>query len=297
MGKKHLSLIIVPHSQSGSRTLSFSKRFMRNAKWGAIALGVLLLGISADYLRIQLSGRSYRQLAAENSQQKTKISEYEASISNLEKRIKDLDEYRKKINLLAGVRSQDELKEVGAGGRSYTPPDGQSLPGAPPVLTPGNLKAVELKADDVKRNLEKLAGFFQNQAALLSTTPTIYPTTGLLTSYFGTRPDPWTGKQQFHYGLDIAAAMGNAVVATADGIVIAMNNDRMMGRSVQINHGLGVVTVYGHLSEFRTRIGQKVKRGDVIGLVGNSGRALGPHVHYEVRVNGMTVNPIMYIME
>ncbi len=297
MGKKHLSLIIVPHNKSGYRTLSFSERFVRNAKWGVVVLGVLLFGVIGDYVRVRINGVGLKSLAAENAKQRERLSEYEVSISNLEKQIRDLDEYRKKINLLAGVRSPDELKEVGGGGRSYTPPDGQVIPGLPPSVAPGSLKSVELRADDVKKNLEKLVTFFQNQTTLLSTTPSIYPTAGLLTSYFGWRHDPFTGKQQFHYGLDIASVLGNSVVATADGVVIATNTDQSMGRSVQISHGLGILTVYGHLNKFNCRVGQKVKRGDVIGEVGNSGRALGPHVHYEVRVNGTTVNPLTYIME
>ncbi len=297
MGKKHFSLIIVPHNKSGYKTLSFSERFVRNTKWGAIVLGVLLFGAIGDYVRIRIIGIGYKNLVAENAKQKEKLSGYETSISNLEKQIKDLDEYRKKINILAGVRSQDELKEVGGGGRSYTPPDGQVIPGVPPNVVPGSLKSVELKADDVKKNLEMLVTFFQNRSELLSTTPSIYPTAGLLTGYFGWRNDPFTGKQQFHFGLDIASVLGNPVVATAGGIVVATNIDQGLGRSVQISHGLGVLTVYGHLNKFTCRVGQKVKRGDVIGELGNSGHALGPHVHYEVRVNGTNVNPLSYIFE
>jgi murein DD-endopeptidase MepM/ murein hydrolase activator NlpD len=297
MGKKHLSLIIVPHNKSDYRTLSFSKRFLKNTRGAAIIVGVLLLVGVADYIRIRSSGSGYKNLAAENAKQKERLSEYEAAIPNLEKRIKDLDEYRKKINLLAGVRSPDELKEVGGGGRSYTPPDGQVIPGVPPSVAPGSLKSVELKADDVKKNLEMLGTLFQNDTAKWATTPSIYPTAGLLTSYFGWRADPFTGKQQFHLGLDIATVLGNPVVATADGTVIATNADQGLGRSVQISHGLGLLTVYGHLNNFNCRVGQKVKRGDVIGEVGNSGRAVGPHVHYEVKVNGTNVNPLSYIFE
>jgi murein DD-endopeptidase MepM/ murein hydrolase activator NlpD len=297
MGKKHLSLIIIPHNKSGYKSLSFSERFIRNTKWGAVVLGVLLFGVIGDYVRLRINGIDNKILAAENTKQKEKLSEYEVSIPNLEKQIKELDEYRKKINLLAGVRSQDELKEVGGGGRGYTPPDGQVIPGVPPSIAPGSLKSVELKADDVKKNLEMLGTLFQNQAAKWATTPSIYPTAGLLTSYFGWRLDPFTGKQQFHFGLDIATVLGNPVVATADGIVIATNTDQSLGRSVQISHGLGILTVYGHLNKFNCRVGQKVKRGDVIGEVGNSGHAIGPHVHYEVKVNGTNVNPLSYIFE
>jgi murein DD-endopeptidase MepM/ murein hydrolase activator NlpD len=297
MGKKHLSLIIVPHDKTGYKTLSFSERFIRNAKWGAIALAVLLFGVVGDYVRIRVNGIGYKSMAAENAKQKEKLSGYEASILNLENQIKDLDEYRKKINILIGVRSQDEIKEVGSGGRSYNPPDGQVIPGVTPSVLPGSPKAIELKADDVKKNLGMLVTFIQNRSELLATTPSIYPATGLLTGSFGWRDDPFTGKRQFHFGLDIASVLGNPVVATADGTVIATNTDYGLGRSVQISHGLGVLTIYGHLNKFNCRVGQKVKRGDVIGELGNSGHALGPHVHYEVHVNGTAVNPYLYIVE
>jgi murein DD-endopeptidase MepM/ murein hydrolase activator NlpD len=300
MGKKFLSLIIIPHNKAGYRTLSFSRKTIRTVKWGGIALGVILLLLAADYVRIQVNGHSYRNLAAENAKQREQLSLYESSIGILQKRIQDFDSYVKKLNLMAGIKSPDILKEVGIGGGGYEPAggNGQGLPGTPPIQSPNAIKGLQEKAVDIHNNLNALADFFQSQEARLASTPTIYPTVGLLTSAFGWRADPFTGKQTFHYGLDIAAAYGNPIVATADGIVIAMNTDKMMGQSVQISHGLGITTVYGHMSKFVvTRIGQKIKRGDILGEVGSTGKALGPHVHYEVRVNGTAVNPYFYILE
>ncbi len=298
MGKKHLSLIIVPHDKSGYKTLSFSERFVRNAKWGAIALGVLLLGVVGDYVRIRVTGIRYVNLALENAQQKEQLSQYKASIGVLQKQIQDFDSYVKKLNLMAGIKSPDVLKEVGIGGPSYDPAGGQNLPNLPNNATQGNIKSLQEKAVNIQKNLDTLTDFFQSQDTRLSSTPTIYPTVGLLTSAFGWRADPFTGKRTFHYGLDIAAAMGNPIMATADGVIIAMNTDKMLGRSIQISHGLGIVTIYGHMSKFRaTRVGQKIKRGEIIGEVGNSGKALGPHVHYEIHVNGTAVNPYLYILE
>jgi len=297
MGKKHLSLIIVPHDKSGYKTLSFSERFIRNAKWGGIALAVLFLVVVGDYIRIRINGIRSVNLAMENAQQKEQLAQYKSSIGLLQRQIQDFDGYVKKLNLMAGIKSPDVLKEVGQGGRSYNAMGDQTLPSLPNP-SQGNINTLQEKAVDIQKNLNTLTDFFQSQESRLSSTPTIYPTIGMFTSGFGWRDDPFTGKKTFHYGLDIAAAMGNPIMATADGIVIAINTDKMLGRSVQISHGLGTVTIYGHMSKFVvTHVGQKVKRGEIIGEVGNSGKAIGPHVHYEIHINGTAVNPYLYILE
>jgi len=133
----------------------------------------------------------------------------------------------------------------------------------------------------------------------LATYPSIWPTTGLETSAFGERIDPFTGKRAFHYGIDVASGYGNPVVATADGYVMQLKRlDKIDGNMIILNHGMsGYTTLYCHLSRFNIKVGQRVKRGDVIGYVGNTGKALGPHVHYEVHFNGKPLNPWNFILE
>ena len=118
-----------------------------------------------------------------------------------------------------------------------------------------------------------------------------------MASAFGWRDDPFTGKRTFHYGIDIATQTGNPIAATADGIVVTTKREKIGGRTIILSHRFGYQTVYCHLSKFLVKPGQRVKRGDVIGLVGRTGKALGPHVHYEVRVNNKEVNPFYYILE
>jgi murein DD-endopeptidase MepM/ murein hydrolase activator NlpD len=296
MGQKHLSLIIVPHNKSGYRTLSFSKRVIKSVKIGLIALLLMVLGVTADYVRIRVKGSHLKDLAAENAQQKEALVQYETTVGDLQKKVKAFDDYVKKLNLMAGIKSPDVLREVGIGPVEM-PDGGQTLPSQLPQVGPGSLKGLQQKTEDIQKNLDTLVGFFQGQENRLASTPTIYPTVGLMTSAFGWRADPFTRRQAFHYGLDIAAALGNPVVATADGVVIVVNTDKLLGRYVQVNHGLGITTVYGHMSAFKCRVGQRVKRGDVLGDVGQTGKALGPHVHYEVRVNGTAVNPYYYLLE
>jgi murein DD-endopeptidase MepM/ murein hydrolase activator NlpD len=131
---------------------------------------------------------------------------------------------------------------------------------------------------------------------LAASTPSIWPTQGWLTSRTGGRSDPFTGEADYHPGLDISADKGTPVYATADGTIGQASYSGAYGNLVVIEHKFGIETRYGHLSAFRIQRGQAVKRGDLIGLVGATGRATGPHLHYEVRVNGRILNPLSFLL-
>jgi murein DD-endopeptidase MepM/ murein hydrolase activator NlpD len=118
-----------------------------------------------------------------------------------------------------------------------------------------------------------------------------------MTSKFGYRLSPFTGRPMMHQGLDLAAPPGSPIVAPADGIVSFAGYDAGYGKLVSIDHGYGVVTRFGHTSQIYVEVGQKVKMGDVIAAVGSTGRSTGPHVHYEVRVNGVPVDPRNYLLD
>ena len=129
----------------------------------------------------------------------------------------------------------------------------------------------------------------------ISFTPTLWPVIGRITGSFGERLDPFSGEGAFHTGVDISSQYGDGVRAAADGVVTHANLHAGYGRLVVVDHGFGVASWYGHLSTFTTTPGMRVKRGDLIGYVGVSGRTTGPHVHYEVRMNGAPVNPMRYL--
>jgi murein DD-endopeptidase MepM/ murein hydrolase activator NlpD len=131
----------------------------------------------------------------------------------------------------------------------------------------------------------------------LTSTPSLWPVIGHLTGTFGERMDPFSGEGAFHTGVDISSQYGDAVRASADGIIIEADERAGYGRLVVVDHGFGVTTYYGHLSSFNVYVGQQVRRGDTIGNVGVSGRSTGPHVHYEVRINGAPVNPMRYLRQ
>ena len=131
----------------------------------------------------------------------------------------------------------------------------------------------------------------------LTSTPTLWPVIGHLTGTFGERMDPFSGEGAFHTGVDISSQYGDAVRASADGVVIEADERAGYGRLVVVDHGFGVTTCYGHLSSFNVMVGEQIRRGDTIGNVGVSGRSTGPHVHYEVRINGAPVNPMRYLRQ
>lgn len=152
------------------------------------------------------------------------------------------------------------------------------------------LSGLEDRLRSVRTDVDK-----RNQLA--AATPSIWPTHGWLTSTAGNRNDPFTGEKDFHPGLDISADKGDPVYATADGKVVNASPSGNYGNLVVLDHGYGLETRYGHLSAFKVKDGQAVKRGDLIGLVGSTGRATGAHLHYEVRANGRILNPLQLLLQ
>ena len=130
---------------------------------------------------------------------------------------------------------------------------------------------------------------------MLASTPSVMPVEGWLSEGFGWRKDPFTDQRQFHRGIDIVSDTGTTVVAPADGIVSRAVRVPDYGKMIDLSHGFGFVTRYGHLSEILVRPGQRVRRGDPIGRVGSTGRSTGPHLHYEVFRDGRRVNPWKYL--
>lgn len=146
-----------------------------------------------------------------------------------------------------------------------------------------------------KQDKAELQRFLEKQRLLLASTPSLWPTTGWLSSGFGYRKSPFGEKTVFHNGIDISTRRGASIAAPAAGIVSKIRYDHISGRVLCVSHGFGFKTVYAHLKSILVKEGQTVNRGDVIALVGNSGRSTGPHLHYEVHLNNLPVNPLRYV--
>ena len=161
----------------------------------------------------------------------------------------------------------------------------------------GDLTTLAQEIASREQSLRELQTHLDKKTAVLAATPTILPTKGLVTAGFGYRKSPFTGKREFHEGMDIAALPGTPVVATADGIVRFAGPAASYGNVVFIDHGHGFATAYGHNSTIRVHARQRVRRGEVIAYVGNTGRTTGPHVHYEVHLDGVASNPMKYAVD
>jgi len=175
--------------------------------------------------------------------------------------------------------------------------DAAALGALPALQSPENtfgllreiLQGIENRLTTVRSDVDK-------RNALAAATPSIWPAHGWLSSNVGARKDPITGGADFHEGLDISADHGSPVYATADGTITHAAREGSYGNLVTIDHGYGLETRYGHLSRYHVKHGVKVKRGDVVGYVGSTGRSTGSHLHYEVRVNGRLLNPLQLLL-
>jgi len=161
----------------------------------------------------------------------------------------------------------------------------------------GDLTTLAQEIASREQSLRELQTHLDKKAAFLAATPTILPVRGLVTAGYGYRKSPFTGKREFHEGMDIAAPHGTPVVATADGIVRFAGPAGSYGNVVFLDHGHGFATAYGHNSTIRVHARQRVRRGEVIAYVGNTGRTTGPHVHYEVHLEGVASNPLKYAVD
>lgn len=296
MAKKYLSLIIVPHPKGTSKTISFSQKLLKSFLAGAIILFLVLAAFLVDYISMSGTRQKYKTLSKSHTEQSQTLAQYKETVDDLKAKISQFESYAKKLNVMAGLKSSEIIEgELGIGDASVS--QETSLPEDLQTTSVNSLENISQKAEGLDKNLNTLVHFFEDQNLRLAATPSIKPTKGYASSAYGWRNDPFTGKRTFHKGIDFATYFGNPVVATADGVVIQTTSDKIGGKTIKVSHKGGYTTVYCHLSRFLAKPGQKVKRGETIGLVGQTGKAIGPHVHYEVRLNGKDVNPYYYILE
>ncbi len=150
---------------------------------------------------------------------------------------------------------------------------------------------------DMEISVHELDQFLLDKDSLLRSTPTFLPTNGWITDYYGQRINPVSGRKRMHEGLDVGATYGTPVYAPADGLITFAGRKAGFGNFVQIDHGYGIETIYAHNQKIDVKLGQKIKRGELLSRVGSTGNSTGPHLHYEVRVNGVAVDPLYYTLQ
>jgi murein DD-endopeptidase MepM/ murein hydrolase activator NlpD len=262
---------------------------------GCLAAIPLLIGLGAsriDPVELESLRQANENLQLENDSYRMATGELAGQISSLQSALTELADQaeldpatRQALSKLpAGIRTP-----AAGGGVSLAASRPAPAPSEVPDSTIGLLKnllgALESELASVKTRVE-------DQQARARATPSIWPLAGWLSSGYGKRRDPFNGSPDFHSGLDIAADRGTPVRATADGKVESTGFSGNYGNAIVLDHGYGIGTRFGHLSKFAVRPGQPIRRGEIVGYVGSTGRATSPHLHYEILLNGQPINPL-----
>jgi len=295
--EKHFSVLIIPHDRGKILKRKISAPFLYFLSFSFFLLVLLNLFFSFDFFGKILDRAKLSQLEKENKYLESKLVDLNSVILNLKGEMASLIEKEGTVRMVFGLPEVDvQLREVGVGGPMPNQFSNQSLTVKQVQEAEAELDKVLRQARFERENFNQIFSNLSDKKDVLDHTPSICPTTGYLSRGFGTKIDPFTGRTQPHLGIDLAADIGTPVYATADGIVGSVETDPGMGKMILISHLSGYTTVYAHLSLSKVVRGQYVKRGEVIGAVGNTGYTTGPHLHYEVHFQGQPKNPLNYIL-
>lgn len=295
---------------------------LRRSLITAAVLVVIQLGIMAHYVVQTSQVSELNTLREEIVETRGQTKTFSSTIDGMKQRMLVMQELNRKLQTMFGLEPDnvEGIEVNGQGGEEFPyenstySESGQSLdtsrqetidsqnvanPQASLVVNIEQglvwLDRQALKEQQILDNLAETAG---ERVGRWAATPSIWPVKGHITSKFGPRISPFTGKKAFHSGLDIGSPRGREIRAPASGKVVVAAYDTRMGNFIRIDHGYGIETTFGHLSKMLVKYGKKIERGDVIGLVGSTGKfSTGPHLHYQVAVNDKVVNPVQYILD
>lgn len=327
---ERLSVIVVSDETSPIRRFNVRRTTVKRAVWGAGIVAVLLLVALADWVNVRIQHAELERLRAENAEQQARIDSFDEVVAEVETTLGMVKEFERKVRVIANLPGSaaaggTDVVEVGGGEDGDLARDEGPVESAPTRVGPasrsdtagpraagkarsGSLedRVSQLRKEALRLNrvaeqrqlsLQELVAQLEDKHLRMASSPAVWPTQGWLTSRFGTRISPFTGKRQFHAGIDVAGAKGTPVVATARGNVVFAGGKGPLGKTVILDHGHGVRTHYGHNDGVLVKRGDTVERGGQIATLGNTGRSTGPHLHYTVEVHGKAVNPLDYIFD
>lgn len=233
-------------------------------------------------------------------EQKTQLLSLSQQITGLQKNLSRIRDFDSKLRVMINLDQESIKGLTPKGGPTATDFSKGYLPLYRQELLARKMHDflrqlnVEARLEEVRQ--QEIIQTLRSNRDVLEATPSIWPATGWVTSAFAWRTSPFTGKREFHRGLDISAPAGTPIYAPAKGRVVFVGRDAAYGLTLEVGHNGSVLTRYCHLQSSPLKHGQVVTRGELIGYVGNSGRSTGPHLHYEVRLSGVPVNPMRYIL-
>ena len=303
MAKKY-TVLVIPQGTNNVRNFSLPVWIVPAIMIVVIFSVTLSVYWFHQYSKIRAQVPDRVALEKSIQRQEDQIQEIAQRVKDYKKQMGKIQIFNRRLRIMANLEkpgeSTDGLLGVGGESSSDTGPGvrlSQSAQDRQLMNIRRDLDALRIATEDERGIQDELAKFLQERRSIVAATPSIWPVRGWVTSNYGYRISPFTGKRDFHAGLDISTRTGTPIKVTADGVVTYVGRNGGYGKLVTVNHGHGMVTRYAHLSKYKVKKGSKVKRGDVIGLVGNTGRSTGPHLHYEVLVSGTRTNPKHYILD
>lgn len=300
MSKNFYTLLITSKKKRSAKKITVSSAQLHAVYTLFFVIALFSVYFFYDYSQLKTDKAKLTHLMKQTKEQTKEIEGLATKVNEFAVKLEELKQFDKKIRIMAnleGNRRKEQL--LGIGGPISDESFLQSrLDGDRQIFINNMNKNMEkLMADAASQeaSFNNLLDYFKEQKSILAAKPSIWPVEGWVTSEFGYRSSPFTRGREFHKGIDIATRMGRDILAPADGIVSEVSYRLDEGLTIRINHSYGITTAYGHLSKTAITQGSVVRRGSVIGYVGNSGRSTGPHLHYAVFVNDVPVNPRSYL--
>jgi murein DD-endopeptidase MepM/ murein hydrolase activator NlpD len=290
MPRKFYTIFILPHAHARFRKIHVSRNFVFAMLGLAVAMALAAGFAPHLFFHSRALADQAAAIEAENRRLREDKTRYEESLAQMGEHLAAIEAVAGKLAHAVGLK--DLPSEHPAGGA----PLPTALAGRSEIFSEES-KAIGKRMENLDASFERLEQAWGERLKVLASTPSLSPVSGFFSDGYGWRRDPIDGSREFHKGVDIVAPTGTPVRAPADGLVTSAGRMAGYGAMVHLAHGYGMATRYGHMSRVIVKAGQRVKRGEVIGYVGSTGRSTGPHLHYEVFLAGAQVDPRKYLGE
>ncbi len=285
---RYLKFIVIPEQGGRLKPVRVNRAFL-GLLFCSMFLGIGLLTFFAwNYYFHQIDYQELQRLRVESSDQRQELQRLVHDLERLQQDLGTLAMTDARIRQLANLDDSGNLIPVAMGGQ----PDAENVSLSE---IQQQINALQIDIELRRQAQQNVRNLLNDQISISRSTPKGWPTRGWLSSYFGKRKSPFSGRTVMHEGLDIAANTGTPVVVAADGIVARVEYSPTYGNTVVVDHGYGYRTLYAHNSRNLVKVGQRVKRGERIAQVGNTGVSTGSHLHYEVHLNGVPINPRSFL--
>jgi len=296
---RYFTFLYVRRANAGVRTIRVHRALAAAAGLFMLVMAVLSVSMAVRYAGVRADSARMASLERENEVLRERLADFRSELAEFEARMEENFELQNRARLMASLDPlPEDVWQVGVGGPE-------------PELLDREMTAVDIVFGSLENDLDRLVRqsrlqrqsydeiieILEKESEIRDCTPTIRPLKGgFLSSRFGRRMDPFTGRLSMHRGVDYFARMGTPVISTANGVVTMAKKNGSLGLTIEVNHGNGFKTRYCHLGKMHVRRGQRIRRGETLGAVGNSGRSTGPHLHYEVMFRKQHRDPLHYII-